>query len=35
MKKNQHLIRDMLEEEKYCFVGEASGALYSTIILDI
>ena len=35
MRKNQHLIFDELKDEKYCRVGDASGALYTTIVLKM
>ena len=35
MRENEHLIKDELKEEEYCRVGEASGALYATIVLKM
>lgn len=35
MAKNQHLLQSTLSSEDYCKVGNALGALYGTIVLNL
>lgn len=35
MARNQEILKQNLDSECYCTVGEASGALYATILMKI
>ena len=35
MARNQQILRDNLDKEPYCSVGNASGALYATILMKM